>query len=154
MGIHVGFGKFKNCFKAANRGRAKTFHSNCDDKTNTITIIKNTAGKVFGGFTDVSFRTGNTEQSFLFDMNTGFKLGVVNASNAVCSVTSNGPCFGYKDLRVLPTTMRDNYNYYRYYNALNKYSSAIGSNYNSTKLKSLGNGSGSVAKLEVYYRVW
>ena len=151
LGIHVGFGKFKNCFKAANRGRVQAFHSSCDDKTNTITIIKNTAGKIFGGFTDVSFKTGDTDRSFLFDVDTGFKLGVVNASNAVCSLTSNGPYFGYKDLRV--STGYD-YDYHIYYNAMNKYSSAIGSNYNSKKLKSLGNGSGSVAKLGVYHRIW
>ena len=88
-------------------------------------------------------------------MDAGIKVAVVNASNAVCYDTSYGPCFGVKDLRVESTNIRayNNYRYRRYYKALTKYSSAIENNYNSKKLKSLGNGSGNVANLEVYYRV-
>ena len=154
LGTHVEFGTFQSCFKEGSKGETQKFHSSCDDKTNTITIIKNSAGKVFGGFTDVSFKAGNTDQSFLFDMDAGIKVAVVNASNAVCYDTSYGPCFGGKDLRVESTNKRD-YNKYhsRYYKELTKYSSAIETNYNSTKLKSLGNGSGNVINLEVYYRV-
>ena len=157
LGIHVGFGTFQSCFKEGSSGKTQTFHSGCDDKTNTITIIRNSAGKVFGGFTDVSFKAGNTDQSFLFDMDAGIKVAVVNAANAVCSDISYGPCFGSKDLRVESTNIRgynSRYNYNsRYYKALTQYSSTIENNYNSTKLKSLGNGFGNVANLEVYYRV-
>ena len=155
LGTHVEFGTFRSCFKEGSKGETQKFHSDCDDRTNTITIIKNSAGKVFGGFTDVTFKTGNTDQSFLFDMDAGIKVAVVNASNAVCYDTSYGPCFGVKDLRVESTNIRayNNYRYHRYYKALTKYSSAIENNYNSKKLKSLGNGSGNVANLEVYYRV-
>ena len=153
LGIHAGFGTFQSCFKEGSNGETHKFHSDCDDKTNTITIIKNSAGKIFGGFTDVSFKAGNTDQSFLFDMDAGIKVAVMNRSSAVCHDTSYGPCFGGKDLRVESTNIHSCYNYCRYYNALTKYSSAIENNYDSTKLKSLGNGSGNVANLEVYYRV-
>lgn len=154
LGTHVEFGTFQSCFKEGSKGGTQKFHSSCDDKTNTITIIKNSAGKIFGGFTDVSFKAGNTDQSFLFDMDAGIKVAVVNASNAVCYHNSYGPCFGGKDLRVESTNIRDYNNYrYRYYKALTQYSSSIETNYDSTKLKSLGNGSGNVANLEVYYRV-
>ena len=155
LGTHVQFGTFQSCFKEGSKGETQTFHSHCDNKTNTITIIKNSAGKVFGGFTDVSFKSGNTDQSFLFDMDAGIKVAIVNPSNAVCYGTSYGPCFGVKDLRVESTNIYgcDRYQC-RYYNALTKYRSEIENNYNSTKLKNLGNGSGNVANLEVYYRVW
>ena len=154
LGTHVAFGTFQSCFKEGSEGETQKFHSGCDDKTNTITIIKNSAGKVFGGFTDVSFKAGNTDQSFLFDMDAGIKVAVVNPSDAVCYGTSYGPCFGVKDLRV-ESTYTQGCNRYgcRYYNALTKYKSAIDNNYNSAKLKSLGNGSGNIANIEVYYRV-
>ena len=154
LGTHVEFGAFQSCFKEGSIGETQKFHSSCDDKTNTITIIKNSAGKVFGGFTDVNFKAGNTDQSFLFDMDAGIKVAVVNASNAVCYDTSYGPCFGGKDLRVESTYIRGcNSGYCRYYYALTKYRSVFETSYNSKKLKSLGNGSGNVANLEVYYRV-
>ena len=154
LGTHVEFGTFQSCFKEGSKGGTQKFHSSCDDKTNTITIIKNNAGKIFGGFTDVTFKAGNTDQSFLFDMDAGIKVAVVNASSAVCYHNSYGPCFGGKDLRVESTnTYSCDSNYCGYYNALTKYSSSIETNYDSTKLKSLGNGSGNVANLEVYYRV-
>ena len=148
LGIHVGFGKFENCLSGRRIG-IQHFQNNCAEKTNTITIIKNTAGKIFGGFTDVRFKDSDTDQSFLFDMDPGIKVNVVNASKAVCYDASYGPCFGYKDLRVLATSQYNG----GYYKQMNRYTSAIGNNYNSTDLKSLGNGSGDVKYIEVYFPV-
>ena len=41
------------CYRASSDGwSAHTFHSRCDGKTNTVTIIK-TGQYVFGGYTDI-----------------------------------------------------------------------------------------------------
>ena len=125
------------------------FQSNCAEKKNTTTIIKNTAGKIFGGFIDVRFKDIDTDQSFLLDMDAGIKVNVVSASNSVCYDASYGPCFGYKDLRVLATSAYNRV----YYKTMNRYTSAIGNNYNSTDLKSLGNGSVDIKYIEIYFRV-
>lgn len=48
-------GKWKLCYRASDHGwNAKTFHLNCDGKTNTVTIIKS-ASYVFGGYTDIAW---------------------------------------------------------------------------------------------------
>jgi len=43
------------CYRASTHGwAASTFHSRCDGKRNTVTIIKN-GEYVFGGYTDISW---------------------------------------------------------------------------------------------------
>jgi hypothetical protein len=55
---------------------AKAFHSICDGKNNTLTIIKTEFGKLAGGFSTVPWRstpgweyeTDETEQTFIFGL--------------------------------------------------------------------------------------
>ena len=51
------------CYRASVHGwEARTFHSRCDGKRDTVTIIK--SGKyVFGGYVDVPWGRGNTTYS-------------------------------------------------------------------------------------------
>ena len=35
--------------------RAEDFHKKCDGRSHTVTIIKNDAGKIFGGYTSVKW---------------------------------------------------------------------------------------------------
>ena len=47
--------QWKLCYRASSHGwAASTFHSRCDGKVNTITVIRKTP-YVFGGYTDVSW---------------------------------------------------------------------------------------------------
>jgi len=99
---------------------AATFHRLCDGKPNTVTVIKNTNGFIFGGFTSIPWRlTGGYKgdsTAFLFSLtnpsNTPLKLKVKSPENAVCQGSSYGPTFGGgHDLHVssLSYTNRDSY---------------------------------------------
>ncbi len=45
------FKKFKLLWRGTRNGFAAfTFHDNCDGKPNTLTVIKNTEGYIFGGY--------------------------------------------------------------------------------------------------------
>ncbi len=77
------------------------FHRLCDGKANTVTVIKNTNGYIFGGFTSVpwsstgGYKTDST--AFLFSLtnpsNTPLKLKVKSPQNAVYH-SCYGPTFG------------------------------------------------------------
>ncbi len=81
-----------------------TFHSRCDGKPNTLTLIKNSLGYVFGGYTAVPWSSPSnaTEFSdptaFLFSLknpsNNPLKLKVVEPEFAVMHFSHYGPIFG------------------------------------------------------------
>ncbi|KAL9649988.1 hypothetical protein ABK040_003106 [Willaertia magna] len=94
---------------------ANIFHTNCDNKGPTITIVKTTCGSIFGGYTSVNW-TSNTSyfsdsNAFLFSLhligrnnNTPFKFPISSTSNAIYCNSSYGPAFGSgHDLLVLTT---------------------------------------------------
>ena len=56
---------------------AYDFHSNCDYKPNTLTIVKSTSGHIFGGFTNILW---NIIRSFTYDKN-AFIFSLVNKEN-------------------------------------------------------------------------
>jgi hypothetical protein len=70
---------------------AATFHRLCDGKANTVTVIKNTNGFIFGGYTSIpwsssgGYKTDST--AFLFSLtnpsNIPLKLKAVNPLNPV-----------------------------------------------------------------------
>lgn len=48
------------CYRASTHGWASsTFHTNCNNKGATLTVIKTTTGHIFGGYTSVSWRNAN-----------------------------------------------------------------------------------------------
>jgi len=81
---------------------AAAFHRLCDGKANTVTVIKNTSGFIFGGFTSipcsssVGYKADST--AFLFSLtnpsNTPLKMKVKLSQNAVCHSSNYGPAFG------------------------------------------------------------
>ena len=80
------------------------FHSFCDGKSNTVTIIKNNLNYVFGGYTAVAWNTLNTwmydASAFIFSLrrngvSSGYKFNINNSQRAVFSQSSTGPHFGY-----------------------------------------------------------
>jgi len=100
---------------------AAAFHRLCDGKSNTVTVIKNTNGFIFGGFTSVPWGSGGINKldhlAFLFSLtnpsNTPLKLKVKSQEHAVYHHSSYGPAFGSNglDLRVssLSNKYRDSY---------------------------------------------
>jgi hypothetical protein len=59
-------------YKAGRDGfKAEDFHSRCDNKGPTITVIKSVNGKTFGGFTNLNWHNKDSwiageEKSFIF----------------------------------------------------------------------------------------
>jgi len=82
---------------------ATAFHRLCDGKANTITVIKNTNGFIFGGFTSIPWSSSDglykdDNTAFLFSLtnpsNSPLKLKVKSPENAVYHSSNCGPAFG------------------------------------------------------------
>jgi len=110
---------------------AAAFHRLFDGKANTVTVIKNTNGFIFGGFTSIPWKSScgvyqADNSAFLFSLtnpsNSPLKLKVNPAQSAVLHSSSYGPTFGGgHDLYVssLSNTNRDSYMNLHSYEFLN-----------------------------------
>jgi hypothetical protein len=85
--------------------KSSDFHSKCDGRANTITLIETTKGYIFGGFTRIgwdssnSLKTDNARESFLFTIRNACNISprrfaLSNPSNAIVCNSSYGPVFG------------------------------------------------------------
>jgi hypothetical protein len=81
---------------------ASHFHSKCDGKSPTLTIIKTDEGYIFGGYTQAKWNSSNATvidpNAFIFSfknaMNTQFKSKAQSNCGIVCG-SKFGPCFGH-----------------------------------------------------------
>jgi len=87
----------------------------CGSKTKTISIIKDTKGCIFGGYSSTTFAWQRVGKSFLFDFNRNVKYEARSPNHEKkCSylgIYVYGPCFGRGDLK----TYRDSYTDKIYY---------------------------------------
>jgi len=91
------------CYRASSHGwSSSTFHSLCDGKRHTVTIIRKSS-YVFGGYTDIPWDTrnsyGSTSNAFIFSLRNKeglgpFKSMVKIPSHAIRKYSSYGPTFG------------------------------------------------------------
>jgi len=98
-GSHI----WKLCYRASSHGwAASTFHSRCDSKPHTVTIIRK-KHYVFGGYTDIAWDIsnsyGSTSNAFIFSLRNKeglgpFKSMVANPTYAIYRYSSYGPRFG------------------------------------------------------------
>ncbi|PFX11604.1 uncharacterized protein LOC111319474 [Stylophora pistillata] len=97
-------GKWKLLFRGSRDGfEAQTFHSKCDNRGPTVTIVKS-GNYIFGGFSEKSWdssgRWFRCSQAFLFSMVNTNGLGPTklqlfdNHEHAIYCETSCGPTFG------------------------------------------------------------
>ncbi|XP_073249635.1 uncharacterized protein [Porites lutea] len=93
--------KWALCWQASTHGwAASTFHSRCDGKNHTITIIKKDQ-YVFGGYTDIPWEASvATSKSFIFSLRdkeglAPFKSMVTDPSRAIYDSPGYGPTFGW-----------------------------------------------------------
>ena len=97
--------KLELLYRASRDGwQGQDFHSRCDSKGATVTVIKCTGGFVFGGYADVPWHSGNSysqsAQAFLFSLHSPSGVGPVklplvqNHQNAIFCGASHGPIFG------------------------------------------------------------
>lgn len=107
--------RFVKCWRAKTDGWApSTFHSNCDEKGPTVTIIE-VGSYIFGGYTDASWYTppsgpcgyASSNKSFIYSLYNinGYapvKLHVKSGSQstAIYRCSSEGPNFGNGDIRI------------------------------------------------------
>ena len=101
---------FKKIFTMSLNGSScNDFHKYCDNKGPTLTIIKTTNNKIFGGFTPLNWESsGNGEnkydksnQTFLFSLDLMKKFDMINAKKeAIYCTKNNGPYFGGRDFSI------------------------------------------------------
>ena len=85
---------------------ASAFHSRCDGKSNTVTIILNDQNHVFGGYTSVawhsSYSYSSDSSAYLFSLRRGKstnseKYSIKSPSRAIYGHSVYGPTFGNGD---------------------------------------------------------
>ena len=80
---------------------AKNFHKKCDGKKNTVTFIKSTNGKRFGGFTSEGWNSKeswiNDESVFLFSLDNHECYYYNNSGYMAYDSSSYGPTWGYSN---------------------------------------------------------
>ena len=82
-------------------GDPAKFHSKCDNKPNTLVIIKSQDQKRFGGFTPIPWKLDekgvyekdNEKKTFIFSLDDK-KIFSANSSSPVYHSKDCGPCFG------------------------------------------------------------
>jgi hypothetical protein len=94
----------KLLYRSSRDGKgADVFHRLCDNKGPTITVIKDTNGNVFGGYTSQSWHSNRSycsdSSSFVFTLKNPYnlpaqKFGVTNNTNAIFCGGDGGPAFG------------------------------------------------------------
>ncbi|XP_078383783.1 uncharacterized protein LOC144666255 [Oculina patagonica] len=112
------------CYRLYTHGwAARTFHSRCDGKRDTVTIIKS-GQYVFGGYTDIpwdgSLGWGSTSNAFIFSLRNKeglgpFKSMVTEPQYAIISNPSDLPTFGL-DIHIASheDSRTDSYTYFGY----------------------------------------
>ena len=97
--------KFELLFKMSQNGTtSEDFHKYCDNKGPTLTLVKTTNNKIFGGFTPLDWKNqGNnindpSNQTFIFSLNLKKKYNMINkdGKGIYCS-KKYGPNFGDGD---------------------------------------------------------
>ena len=99
--------KFELIFKMSENGsKGEDFHKYCDNKGPTLTLIKTTKNRIFGGFSPLSWKIqgggqyDKSNQTFLFSLNLLKKYEMI--SNNIKSVvfSKSGPIFGDSDFNL------------------------------------------------------
>jgi len=77
---------------------AQTFHDKCDNSQQTLSIAKNNLGKVFGGYSDQSWKHydnyKSSEKSWVFSLDNKKKYPVTQSQTAIFAQHGFGPTFG------------------------------------------------------------
>lgn len=95
--------KYNLLFRASeNNYRAANFHTKCDGRNNTLTIVETKNGRIFGGFTDASWNQNSngyisSSNGFIFSLDNYDIYYNSNSSYSIYSHSSYGPYFGSGD---------------------------------------------------------
>jgi len=98
-GLMIGVRLFET---SDNCNTAKAFHAQCDGQGATLTVVETKDGKIFGGFSPVSWASEGeyvkAEDTWLFKLNPYEKFDCVDKRHAVCHRKTYGPTFGGSDI--------------------------------------------------------
>ena len=108
--------KYTLLFRASKEGyRVSNFHSKCDGKTNTVTLVETMTGRRFGGFTDAqwdqsgNYKTGSN--GFIFSLDNNEIYYNKNSNNNIYCHSSYGPTFGGHDFYICDSCNSSNNSY-------------------------------------------
>ncbi|CAF1062656.1 unnamed protein product [Adineta steineri] len=119
--------RWKLIYKATCDGfDANAFHSHCNNKGPTMTIIQSNTNYIFGGYTSASWtssqRWQNDERAFLFTLTnphnippTKYTIRSDRAVNAIYDSSDYGPTFGAGCDIGIHNTSNSNYSNYTYF---------------------------------------
>ena len=98
---------------------ASTFHSLCDNKGATLTILTTSDNKKIGGFLSKAFSGNNgifsDNNAFLFSLNYNEKYPSLNRGNNYVDKKECGPIFGYYCIYIKDKCLTNKENYYHPY---------------------------------------
>ena len=108
-----GYNKMELLFRGTRDGMTNIiFHNKCDKKGQTITLIKNEKGNIFGGYSSISWTSDSKEHSapdsFLFTLTNNYNIEPTkfvskNDQREVYHRSDYGPIFGGgRDLGIYP----------------------------------------------------
>jgi len=116
----TGYKKMELIYRGTRDGMtSNVFHNKCDNKGESITLIKNEKGNIFGGYASISWTNPSTgiyysaPQSFLFTLSNIYnteptKFPSKNDQKEVAHNSGFGPCFGGgNDLGVNDDILKD-----------------------------------------------
>ena len=111
--------KWNLIYRASEDGfESLNFHSKCDDKPNTLIIIKSINGNIFGGYTEQSWCGNGSNKAdpnaFIFCLinkhNRPLKMKCHNQNYAIYCSKNYGPKFGY-DFYIADKSNKNTTNY-------------------------------------------
>jgi hypothetical protein len=148
--------KWNLIYRASQDGfEASQFHSKCDDKSNTLVIIKSENDNIFGGYTEQSWSGQdykNDENAFIFSLinklNKPLKMKCINSEQAIFCFNNVGPSFGEYDLEIVNNSNTNSYSNSKVGNSYTKPDCAKRSN--EVKSFLAGSHKFQVSEIEVY----
>lgn len=88
-------------FRASdNLFKAKEFHIQCDNYSNTLTLVKSYYGKIFGGFTPLKWNkikgydVDSLKKGFIFSVDMKLKMNLAKSEYSIQYDKNSGPIFG------------------------------------------------------------
>ena len=98
-------------------GTGKIFHSHCDNKGPTLTLIESKNNYVFGGYITISWEApqnwtykGGDDNAFIFSINNRKKYPIQDKSKVIYNYYECGPDFGVNDIYLINSNFLENSN--------------------------------------------
>ena len=115
--------KFLKCqliYDAKENGdKVSTFHSMCDNKGATLTIIATNENKIFGGYLSKSFSQNSgwihDEKAFVFSLNYNEKYPLIDSTYSFYGGKDRGPTFGGYNIEIFDNFLTNDKNRYNPY---------------------------------------